>query len=151
MQRKRSHADFAEPIPPGYSSYGMCLPAYVTAFPIARTQVIFLIAPEIGCPALIHDGAAVGAEHHAGEHPHFSHLCWAAPRLPCKPCCIGNRLRPDGFMGILKNLPLGFWIEKGLFALVGFFAGFEIYRVPQVFTPAVHDVGNRRRIPSVPA
>ena len=24
-------------------------------------------------------------------------------------------------MGILKNLPLGFWIEKGLFALVGFF------------------------------
>ena len=98
----------------------MCLPAYVTAFPIARTQVIFLIAPEIGCPALIHDGAAVGAEHHAGEHPHFSHLCGSAPRLPCKPCCIGNRLRPDGFMGILKNLPLGFWIEKGLFALVGF-------------------------------
>ena len=52
-------------------------------------------------------------------------------------------------MGILKNLPLGFWIEKGLFALIGFFAGFEINRVPQVFTPAVHDVGNRRRIPGI--
>ena len=127
----------------------MCLPTYITAFPIAGTQIVFLIAPEIGCPALVHNGAAVGTEHHAGEHTHFSHLCGSAPRLPCEPCCIGNRLRPDGFVGILKNLPFAFRIVQGLFTLVGFFTGFEINCVPQVFTPAVHDVGNRRRIPSV--
>ena len=127
----------------------MCLPTYVTAFPIARTQVIFLIAPEIGRPALVHDGAAIGTEHHTREHPHFTHLCGTAPCLPCEPCCIGNRLRPDGFVGILKNLPFAFWIEKGLFALVGFFAGFEINRMPQVFAPAIHNVSDCRRIPSI--
>jgi len=38
----------------------MCLPTYITAFPIARTQVVFLIAPKIGCPALVHNGVITG-------------------------------------------------------------------------------------------
>src|SRR5699024_7730417 len=104
----------------------MCLPTYITAFPIAGTQVIFLIAPEIGCTALVHYADAVGTQHHAGVYPHFSHLCRAAPRLPCEPCFIGNRLLPDSFVGILKILPFAFWIVQGLFTLVGFFTGFEI-------------------------
>ena len=35
--------------------YGMGGAAYIPAFPIPRTQIILLLPPEAGCPALVHD------------------------------------------------------------------------------------------------
>ena len=60
-------------------SDGMGLPTHILAFAIPGTDIVFLISAETCCPALIHDRATVGTIHHAGEHPHFSHLCRTAP------------------------------------------------------------------------
>lgn len=61
----------------------MCLAADIASLPIAGTKVVFLIPPEVGSPALIHDAAEIGTVHHAGNHSHFTHLCWTSACLPC--------------------------------------------------------------------
>lgn len=103
-----------------YSSDRVGSTTVILTFTIARTQVVFLIFSEACCPALVHNRSTVSTEHHPGEHPHFTHLRWAAPCLPCQFNSIGNRLRPDGIMGILENDPFAFRIIYDLFTLVGF-------------------------------
>ena len=43
-------------------------------------------------------------------------------------------------MGILKNDPLAFRVQIGLFALVGLLLRLEIYCMAEVFTLAVHHI-----------
>ena len=128
---------------------GMGLTAEVTALSVAGAQVVFLLAPEVGGSALIHDRSAVCAEHHAGEHPHFSHFCRTPARLPCCSRGVCDCLRPDRVMGVLKDHPLAFRIMDDLFALVGLLPRLEIDRVPQVLPPAVHDIRYGGGIPCV--
>ena len=129
-------------------SDGVWCATHLLSLAISRADVVFLILSEAGRSALVQDRATIGTIHHAGEHPHFAHLCRTAPWLPCLLYSLGNGFCPDGFMGILEDDPFTFRIFDCLFALVGLLCGLEIYRMPQVFTPAIHNMCYRGIIPT---
>ena len=52
-------------------------------------------------------------------------------------------------MGVLKNDPFTFGILNYLFALVGLLGGLEVHRMPQVFTPAIHNSCYRGIVPII--
>lgn len=52
-------------------------------------------------------------------------------------------------MGILKDDPFTFGILDSLFALVRLLCGLEIHRMPQVFTPAIHNSCYRGIVPII--
>ena len=52
-------------------------------------------------------------------------------------------------MGILEDDPFAFRILDFLFALVRLLCGLEMHRMPQVFTPAIHNFRYRGIIPAI--
>src|SRR5699024_6291411 len=107
----------------------------LTLFAVGCTNEMFLFVFPAPGSHLIQFLPTIGTVDHAGENGHFTHRCNPASAISATLNDVECLLVYNGFVSILKNLPLGGVILHLLFQLVGFTIGLEIDRATEVFLP----------------